>query len=98
MKFRQKARKKIRKKTKKKTDDHAESTIDFAWILFIATKKLGLSRKEAGRLQMEEFNQMYRRYQDDFDLEMKMKNNRIYYKTISNSTPNDYGYEETIDF
>lgn len=94
MKFRQR----IRKKTKKKTDNHAESQIDFAWILFIATKKIGLSRKEAGRLQMEEFNQMYQRYQDDFDLEMKMKNNRICYKKLSNSSQSDYGYEETIVF
>lgn len=85
------------RKTKKKTDDHAESVIDFAWILYIAIKKLGLSRKEAGRLKMYEFSQMYRSYKEDFDLEMKMYRAGICYSSLSGESEDDYS-EEVINF
>ena len=38
-----------------------------------------MSFKEAGRLTLTTFNSLYQCYKDDFDIEMRLKNNNMTY-------------------
>ncbi len=51
------------------------------------------TKKEAGRLSMYEFNQLYDEYTKMFDIEMRLKNGGICYNEITEKSD----YEETVN-
>lgn len=45
-------------------------------------KKIGLTRKETGRLTLRLFNRLYRHYKDDFDAELRMTRAGVTYDDL----------------
>ena len=67
---------------REKHDNRAESErIDFARILYIGVKNSASPEKEVGRMTIAKFNVLYRAYQDDFDLELMMRQ-RYYIRKV----------------
>ena len=59
------------------------------WFYFIGKTKLGLTFKETGRLTLYVFNKLYQHYKDDFDLELRLKNNNMTYEELYNKSQNN---------
>lgn len=66
--------------------DEEEDTapVSFSWITYISTAKLGLTLKESGRLTYGQFKDLYRAYQNTFDVEMILFHTRTTYEALRN--------------
>jgi len=57
-----------------------------------------LSKKEIGRLTFREFDELYRCYKEDFDLELQMTKRGLTYAELNSIESANHGMENTISW